>query len=244
MSHNVRTFNEEIYEPGEKVFYLRKKSNNWKGPAKVLRKDENFILVRHGSLFYRCDHADLMKVESDKKTEIDFSDKSKPVNMKRKKFKNSSTTRDEDDEDEDDEDDENVDGDGDDENYEDERDVRDVNEGGIGGKDVNELDARDFGRDEAGANAGDDNLGRCDLGERFIRLSLDVSYAAKVNRINDNSSRPKPKSAIKYHLANGAENEAKLLSYQPQRTGTSKNRVNVVDIGSEHPYSINWDEVI
>ena len=75
LSHNVRTFNEEIYEPGEKVFYRRKKSKNWKGPAKVLGKEGNFILIRHGSLFYRCHHADLMKVESDKKIEIDFSDK-------------------------------------------------------------------------------------------------------------------------------------------------------------------------
>ena len=85
--------------------------------------------------------------------------------------------------------------------------------------------------DEAGANADDDNLDRCDLGERFSRPSLDdVSNATKVNRRNDNLSRSKPKSAIKYHLANGAENEAKLLSYQPKRTGTSKNWVNVVDI--------------
>ena len=66
----------------------------------------------------------------------------------------------------------------------------------------------------------------------------------EVNRRNDNSSRPKPKSAIKYHLASGAENEAKLFSYQPNRTGTSKNWINVVDTGSEHPHSTNWDEVI
>ena len=30
LSHNVRIFDEEIYEPGEKVFYQRKKSKNWK----------------------------------------------------------------------------------------------------------------------------------------------------------------------------------------------------------------------
>ena len=130
---------------------------NWKGPAKALGKEGNFILIRHGSLFYRCHHADLMKVESDKKIEINFSDESKPVNVNKTKLKNSSTTKDE----EDDEDDENVDGDedddedekieGDDKNYrnegdvrdeddendEDEGDVRDVNEGGIKGKEVN-----------------------------------------------------------------------------------------------------------
>ena len=60
---------------------------NWKGPAKVLCKEGNFILIRHGSLFYRCHHADLMKVESDKKIEIDFSDKSKPVNVNKQSLK-------------------------------------------------------------------------------------------------------------------------------------------------------------
>ena len=65
------------------------------------------------------------------------------------------------------------------------------------------MDAGGFGEDEedeAGANADDDNLDKCNLGERFSRLSLDdVSYAAKVNRRNDNSSRPKPENTIKYH---------------------------------------------
>ena len=46
LSYNVRTFNEEIYEPGEKVFYRRKKSKNWKGSPKVLGKELNFILIR------------------------------------------------------------------------------------------------------------------------------------------------------------------------------------------------------
>ena len=41
LSHNVRTFNEEIYQPGEKVFYQREKLKNWKGPAKVLGKEGN-----------------------------------------------------------------------------------------------------------------------------------------------------------------------------------------------------------
>ena len=56
---------------------------NWKGPAKALGKEGIFILIRHGRLFYRCHHADLVKVESDKKIETDFSDKSKPVNVNR-----------------------------------------------------------------------------------------------------------------------------------------------------------------
>ena len=119
---------------------------------------------------------------------------------------------------EDEEDDENIDGDedddedeeneGDDENDDDEGYVREVNEGNIGGKDLNELDAGGFDEDEeheVGTNA-DDILDRRYLGEWFRQLSLDdVSY--------DNSLRPKPKSAIKYHLANRAENAAKSYTH-------------------------------
>ena len=127
---------------------------------------------------------------------------------------------------EDEEDDENVDGDedddedeeneGDDENDDDEGYVRGVNEGNIGGKDLNELNAGGFDEDEeheVGTNA-DDILDRRYLGEWFRQLSLDdVSYASKADRRNDNSLRPKPKSAIKYHLANRAENEAKRYTH-------------------------------
>ena len=75
-----------------------------------------------------------MNVEIYKKIEIDFSDKSKPVNVNRTTFKNSSTTRDEDDEyEEDDEDDENADGDEDDDEGEENEgdDENDRNEGDV-----------------------------------------------------------------------------------------------------------------
>ena len=54
LRHPVRTYSEQWYEPGEKVYYKRKNYKGWKGPAKVLAKEGNFVLIRHGNAFYRC----------------------------------------------------------------------------------------------------------------------------------------------------------------------------------------------
>ena len=53
LNHQVRTFSEEVYIPGEKVYYKRRKVKGWKGPAKVLGKEGNFVLIRHGSAYYQ-----------------------------------------------------------------------------------------------------------------------------------------------------------------------------------------------
>ena len=64
LRHPVRTYSEQIYEPGEKVYYKRKDYKGWKGPAKVLGKKGNFVLIRHGNAFYRCHPCHVMKVHS------------------------------------------------------------------------------------------------------------------------------------------------------------------------------------
>ena len=62
LSHQVRTYSEEWYEPGEKVYYRRRFTKGWRGPAKVLGKEGNFVLIRHGNVFYRCHPCHIMKV--------------------------------------------------------------------------------------------------------------------------------------------------------------------------------------
>ena len=54
LRHNIRTYAEVNYSPGDKVFYKRRKDKKWQGPAKVLGKETNFVLIRHGAAFYRC----------------------------------------------------------------------------------------------------------------------------------------------------------------------------------------------
>lgn len=64
MRKNVRTYTEVEFVPGEKVYYKRKARKGWSGPAKVLGKESNFVLVRHGGAFFRCHPCQLLKIES------------------------------------------------------------------------------------------------------------------------------------------------------------------------------------
>ena len=59
---NVQTYSEVDFQSGEKVYFKRKKLKGWKGPAKVLGKEGNFVLIRCGAAFYRCHPCDLLKV--------------------------------------------------------------------------------------------------------------------------------------------------------------------------------------
>ena len=45
LRHNVTTDCEENYQNGDKVFYKRRPVKGWKGPATVLRKEGNFVLI-------------------------------------------------------------------------------------------------------------------------------------------------------------------------------------------------------
>ena len=70
LRHKVRTYADVIYENGDRVYYQRKNFKGWKGPAVVLGKDGQFVLVRHGGAYYRVHPCQLMKVK-------DVTDRSK-----------------------------------------------------------------------------------------------------------------------------------------------------------------------
>ena len=42
-----------IYNQGDKVFYKRVNSKEWKGPAEVIGKDDHQVFVKHGGIFVR-----------------------------------------------------------------------------------------------------------------------------------------------------------------------------------------------
>ena len=44
LRHDVRTYCEENYQNGDKVFYKSRTVKGWKGPATVLGKEGTFVL--------------------------------------------------------------------------------------------------------------------------------------------------------------------------------------------------------
>ena len=45
LQHHVRTYCEENYHNGNKVFYKRRVVKGWNGPAAVLGKERNFVFI-------------------------------------------------------------------------------------------------------------------------------------------------------------------------------------------------------
>ena len=54
LRHNVRTSNDNIYVTGDSVYYKRACDRRWRGPAVVLGKDGQQVLVKHGGKYLRC----------------------------------------------------------------------------------------------------------------------------------------------------------------------------------------------
>ena len=55
---------EQVYNPGDHVFYKREAQDRWLGPAKVIFQDGKVIFVRHGSVFVRVSPNRLCRANS------------------------------------------------------------------------------------------------------------------------------------------------------------------------------------
>ena len=64
LRHKVRTYADQHYETGQKVFYRREGFKSWKGPGTVIGVDNKTIVIRHGSAIYRCHPCHLMRVNT------------------------------------------------------------------------------------------------------------------------------------------------------------------------------------
>ena len=62
LRYNVRTYIRMlIFSLGKAVLQMQKEKG-WRGPAKVLGKETIFLLIRHGSAYFRCHPCQLMKL--------------------------------------------------------------------------------------------------------------------------------------------------------------------------------------
>lgn len=61
LTHQVRTYADEVYENGDVVFYRRKGYKGWKGPATVLGKDGQYVLLRHGGGNFKVHPSQMIK---------------------------------------------------------------------------------------------------------------------------------------------------------------------------------------
>ena len=69
LTHQVRTYSDKVYQNGDIVwetvwdivFYRRTRYKGWKGPATVLGKDGQYILLRHGGGNFKVHPSQLIK---------------------------------------------------------------------------------------------------------------------------------------------------------------------------------------
>ena len=54
LQHNNRSSNDIKFVTGDKVYYYRNNSHQWKGPATVLGQDGQSVLLNHGGYLIRC----------------------------------------------------------------------------------------------------------------------------------------------------------------------------------------------
>lgn len=65
LRYNVRTYADEGFVTGDCVYYRRQNYNGWHGPAKVLGKEGQCVLIRHGGAFFRMHPCHLMEVDKE-----------------------------------------------------------------------------------------------------------------------------------------------------------------------------------
>ena len=95
LSHKTRTYGDQVYEAGDKVYFTLPTVKGWKGPARVLGNDGYTILVKQGGSIHKCHRSNVMKIRdaehnvegySKSKKKLSLSS-SKQVGKRQVKFK-------------------------------------------------------------------------------------------------------------------------------------------------------------
>ena len=69
LARKTRPVTSLMFETGDKVFYKRRDSDTWKGPAIVIGKEKSQIFIKHGGTFVRVNPCHLMHTNSEEREE-------------------------------------------------------------------------------------------------------------------------------------------------------------------------------
>ena len=69
LARKTRPVTSLIFETGDKVFYKRRDSDTWKGPASVIGKEKSQIFIKHGGTYVRVNPCHLMHVNNEGRKE-------------------------------------------------------------------------------------------------------------------------------------------------------------------------------
>ena len=253
LKHNVRTYSEVDFQPGDKVYYKRRKTKGWKGPAKVLGKESNFVLIRQGSVYYRCHPCQLMKIGDEKDTSHTEDKRKKQLAIKKTPLQDAETplrkqhveSSSDDDEQSDINQDE-VDGSSDDEHQVDE-------------DPISEQSSEETSKQQRVANSyiDSDHISDEELDNGIIDCipDEDVDDADEeqegredgyngAEMLSRSETQPKRNTIIQYCMPDQSITKAKVLSTQPKKQGKWKDWVNVQVVGKDEASSVNWKDVV
>ena len=62
---DVKIYADEKFMTGDTVYYRRQNCKGWHSPAKVLGREGQYVLIRHGRAFYRMHPCHLMKANKE-----------------------------------------------------------------------------------------------------------------------------------------------------------------------------------
>ena len=100
LRHNVRTSGEVDFVTGDKVYYKRMDSKEWKGPGVIIGKDGKQVLVKHGGIYVRVHPCRLSLINdtivglSEDQNKQNICTTNNPVMYKSGKFEDSSESAD------------------------------------------------------------------------------------------------------------------------------------------------------
>ena len=220
LRHKVRSFSDNHYENGEKVFYKRVGYKGWRGPATVIGEEGKIVLIRHGTAYYRCHPCHLMKVM---RRGVEGDDKVSPAaNIPSKDVDVEQDTQNKD-----------CDSEGADELVDEDTVVETE-----GTEVTNEPRSPDSTVGDVTGTVQEETV-------EVNSDDVDHDVSETVNRMSQQKSanvRPKRNTHIEYSI-DGNNVHAKVFSVQPKRYGKHGNWLNIQVDGEETPSSVNWDDV-